>query len=176
MKLSAHQHLQISHDLRRASGRATPPLKGKLVQMANTHLAIARLKAVMQPMGKVFRGIGLQSLILFVMSALLLAIGVGQLRFRAWAGRWSVYWGVAGLVCVGLLVAISLLIISPAYGELFESAARLKPQTDGQTALGGLTSVFGGTFAVLSVIVYAPYPALMLLFFTRGRVRASMTG
>jgi hypothetical protein len=139
-----------------------------------------QLNAMMRPMAKVYRGIGLQSLILFVMSALLLAIGIGQLRFRAWAGRWSVYWGVAGLVCVGLLVAISLLVISPAYGELFESAARLKPQADGQPALppsmGGLTAVFGGTFAILSVIVYAPYPALMLLFFTRERVRASMTG
>jgi hypothetical protein len=138
-----------------------------------------QLNALMRPMAKVYGGLGLQSLILFVMSALLLAIGIGQLRFRAWAGRWSVYWGAAGLVCVGLLVAISLLVISPAYGELFESAARLKPQADGQPALppsmGGLTAVFGGTFAVLSVIVYAPYPALMLLFFTRDRVRASMT-
>jgi len=137
-----------------------------------------QVNALMRPMAKVYKGMGLQSLILFVMSALLLAIGIGQLRFRAWACRWSVYWGVAGLVCVGLLVAISLLIISPAYGELFESAARLKPQGDGQPVLppsaGGLSAVFGGTFAVLSVVVYAPYPALMLLFFTRERVRASM--
>jgi hypothetical protein len=43
MKFSAHQHLQISHNLRRASGRAVPPLKTKLLQMANTHLALARL-------------------------------------------------------------------------------------------------------------------------------------
>jgi hypothetical protein len=138
-----------------------------------------QLNTMMRPLAKVYRGVGLQSLILFVMSALLLAIGIGQLRFRAWACRWSVYWGVAGLVCVALLVVISLLIISPAYGEVFESAARLKPRTDGQPALpptmGGLSAVFGGTFAVLSVIVYAPYPALMLLFFTRDRVRASMT-
>jgi hypothetical protein len=139
-----------------------------------------QLSAMMAPMAKVYRGLGLQSLILFVMSALLLAIGIGQLRYRAWACRWSVYWGAAGLAGVALLVAISLLIISPAYGELFESAARLKPQTDGQPGLppsmGGLTAVFGGTFAILSVIVYAPYPALMLLFFRRDRVRASMTG
>src|SRR4051794_21348999 len=89
-----------------------------------------QLNAMMRPMAKVYRGLGLQSLILFVMSTLLLAIGIGQVRFRAWACRWSVYWGAAGLVCVALLVVISLLIISPAYGELFESAARLKPQAD----------------------------------------------
>jgi hypothetical protein len=46
--LSAAQHLQISHNLRRASGSAAPPLKGKLVQIANMHLAIARLKAATQ--------------------------------------------------------------------------------------------------------------------------------
>ena len=140
-----------------------------------------QVNAMMRPMAKAYRGVGLQSLITFVMSALLLAIGIGQLRYRAWAGRWSVYWGVAGLVCVGLIVAISLLIISPAYGELFESAARLNPKGEGQAPLppamgGGMAALFGGTFAVLAVILYAPYPALMLLFFTRPRVRASMTG
>ena len=134
-----------------------------------------QLNAMMRPMAKAYGGMGLQSLILFVMSALLLAIGIGQMRFRAWAARWSVYWGVAGLVSVGLLVAISLLIISPAYGELFETAARLNPKGDGQApSMGAMSAVFGGTFAVLCVVVYAPYPALMLLFFTRDRVRASM--
>src|SRR5437868_6500185 len=49
-----------------------------------------QLNGMMRPMAKVYRGVGIQSLILFVMSALLLAIGIGQLRFRAWACRWSV--------------------------------------------------------------------------------------
>jgi hypothetical protein len=140
----------------------------------------AEVAAMMQPMVKVYSGIGYESLILFVMSAALLVIGIGQLRFRAWACRWSVYWGVAGLVCVGLMVAISLLIISPAYADLFEAMGRLKPNADGGAELGAgmssLSAVFGGTFAVLCVILYAPYPALMLMFFTRERVRASMTG
>jgi hypothetical protein len=38
----------LSHNLRRASGRAALPLKNKLVQMANTRPAIARLKAATQ--------------------------------------------------------------------------------------------------------------------------------
>jgi hypothetical protein len=77
-----------------------------------------------------------------------------------------------------LLVAISMLIISPAYGELFDTLARLNPQGDGQAgmqSMSGLTTMFGGMFAVFSVIFYTPYPALMLLFFTRDHVRASMT-
>ena len=47
-KLRAHQHLQISHNLRKASGRVAPPLKSKLMQMANTHLARTRLEAKAQ--------------------------------------------------------------------------------------------------------------------------------
>jgi len=138
----------------------------------------AEMKAMMQPMAKVYQGMGLESAILFVMSALLLAIGIGQVRYRAWAQRWSVYWGAAGLVCVGLMVAISMLVIAPAYAEFFDSMAQLKPHGDGAApmpAMGPMAGMFGGTFAVMSVIVYAPYPALMLLFFTRDRVRASMT-
>ena len=115
---------------------------------------------MMGPMAKVYQASAYLSLILFVMSALLLAIGIGQLRFRAWAQRWSVYWGVAGLVCVGLMVAISLLVISPAYAEMFESMSRLKPQGGGQAAepgsMGGIGSSSAGTFAVMRVIFYAP--------------------
>ena len=111
----------------------------------------AEVTTMMQPMAKVYQGIGLQSAILFVMSALLLAIGIGQLRYRAWAQRWSVYWGVAGLACVGLMVAISLLIISPAYAEFFESMSHIKPQGGGQASvpsMGPMAGMFGGTFAV----------------------------
>jgi len=133
--------------------------------------------AMLEPMVRVYRGIGLQSAILFAMSALLLAIGIGQLRYRAWARRWSVYWGAAGLACVAAMVVISLLIISPAYAQVFEGLSQLKPEGDGQPmpSMGPLAGIFGGTFAVLCVIFYAPYPALMLMFFTRDRVRASMT-
>jgi hypothetical protein len=133
---------------------------------------------MMGPMVRIYRGIGLQSAILFLMSGLLLAIGIGQLRYRAWAQRWSVYWGAAGLVCVAAMVAISLLIISPAYAQFFEGLSHMKPQGEGQPqvpSMGPLAGIFGGTFAVMCVIFYAPYPALMLMFFTRDRVRASMT-
>ena len=62
---------------------------------------------------------------------------------------------------------------------MFDSLSRLKPTGDGQAAMpgsmSGFGSIFGGTFAVMTVIFYAPYPALMLLFFTRDHVRASMT-
>ena len=56
--------------------------------------------------------------------------------------------------------------------------SQVKPPGGGQAempSMGPLSGILGGTFAVISVVVYAPYPSLMLLFFTRDRVRASMT-
>jgi hypothetical protein len=159
-------------------GTAATQAMSSVGASANAEKA-AEMAAMAQPLAKVYRGIGVLSGILFVMSAMLLAIGIGQLRYRAWARRWSVYWGGAALGCVVVMVAISLLVISPAYGELFDTLSRLQPQGDGQAGMppqmSGLTTMFGGMFAVFSVLVYTPYPALMLLFFTRDHVRASMT-
>jgi hypothetical protein len=136
----------------------------------------AEVGALLHPVAQIYKGFGLESLILFVMSVLLLVIGIGQLRYRRWARSWSVYWGGAGLVGVALLVAISLLIISPGYAALMDAASQVKPaQSDAAGSMAGLGAVFGGTFAVISVLLYTPYPALMLLFFTRDHVRASMT-
>jgi len=135
----------------------------------------AELNAMVRPMAKILEGIGFQSLILFVMSALLLAIGIGQLRYRGWARRWSVYWAGTALACVGALAAISLLIISPGYAELFASAASLGKGAPDIGSMGSFNAWFGGTFAVMCVVIYTPFPGLMLLFFTREHVRASMT-
>jgi hypothetical protein len=136
----------------------------------------AELNAMLAPMARVYQGLGLESLILFLMSVLLLAIGIGQLRYRAWARRWSVYWAVAGLACVVLLVVISMVIVSPAYAALLDALSRIKPPNGEQMPqLGALSGMVGGVFAVIAIILYTPYPALMLLFFTREHVRASMT-
>lgn len=136
----------------------------------------AELNAMLAPMARVYQGLGLESLILFLMSVLLLAIGIGQLRYRAWARRWSVYWAVAGLACVVLLVVISMVIVSPAYADLLDALSRIKPPNGEQMPqLGALSGMVGGVFAVIAIILYTPYPALMLLFFTREHVRASMT-
>jgi len=136
----------------------------------------AELNAMLAPMARVYQGLGLESLILFLMSVLLLAIGIGQLRYRAWARRWSVYWAVAGLACVVLLVVISMVIVSPAYADLLDALSRIKPPNGEQMPqLGALSGMVAGVFAVIAFILYTPYPALMLLFFTREHVRASMT-
>jgi hypothetical protein len=158
-------------------GTLASSASGGMGNMVNDGDKAAEINAMVAPMARIFQGLALESLILFLMSALLLAIGIGQLRYRAWARRWSVYWAVAGLACVVLLVVISMLIVSPAYADLLDGLSRIKPP-NGEAPmpqLGSLSGLVGGVFAITAVILYTPYPALMLLFFTREHVRASMT-
>ena len=58
-------------------------------------------------LSSMYLGMGAISAILSVMSALLIALGIGQLRYRAWAAVWSVRWGV---VALGAVVVMAILM------------------------------------------------------------------
>jgi hypothetical protein len=127
-------------------------------------------------MATMYMAIGIQSLVLTLMSALLLAIGVGQVRYRAWAGRWSVYWaGVALVVLVGMVV-LSFAVIGPAYQRMMETIAKSSPSGAMPSGFAGsMGTMFGGMSGVMTVLFYAPYPILLLIFFTRDHIRAAMS-
>jgi hypothetical protein len=128
--------------------------------------------AIFDFMKSIYLGIGLHGLILTVMSALLLAIGIGQLRYRAWARTFTVYWSIAALAAIVGMIAINMAVIGPAYARLLEMAAR---GTKGIDSAGqAMGAFFGGAYSIFLVIFYAPYPILMLAFFRRPRVRLAM--
>ncbi len=133
------------------------------------------MKQALSFMGTIYTAIGIQGLILTVMSALLLAIGIGQLRYRRWAGAWSVYWGGLALVSLAGMVAMYFLMIGPAYQKFFDMISRATPSGAMPTQLSGsIANIFGGTSSAMMVLFYAPYPILLLIFFTREQIRASM--
>jgi hypothetical protein len=132
-------------------------------------------RAILQAMKAIYGGLGAMSFILSVMSGLLLAVGIGQLRYREWARRWSVYWSIAALVSLGVMVGIQMGVIGPGYRSMFDAMANLPGKHGGPPVdLSALSWLFGGAFAFSSVLFYAPYPILMLIFFSRDRVRAAM--
>ncbi|MCC6749174.1 MAG: hypothetical protein IT371_16045 [Deltaproteobacteria bacterium] len=133
------------------------------------------VRAMMDQIGSIYTVIGAQSLVFSAMSGLLLAIGIGQLRYRRWACRWSVYWGYAALAVLAGVIVLSLTVVGPAYARMIETLAKHSPS--GAIPAGfssGMASIFGGTSAILMIVFYAPYPILMLLFFNRDRIRAAM--
>jgi hypothetical protein len=119
------------------SGLAAPVMS-KVGQLAPEGDSKAReLQSMMSLMATVYTAIGIQGLALTIMSALLLAIGVGQLRYREWAGRWSVYWAGLALVVLAGMVALSFLLIGPAYQKMFETGGRAPPRGPHPPPQGG---------------------------------------
>lgn len=131
----------------------------------------AEADLILHSFKQIYGGIGGIGLILLVMSALLLAIGIGQIRYKSWARPWTVYWSQAALLSVIGMIAISLMVIGPGYRDMFSAAAA---KNGAAPDMGAFASIFGGTFSGLFVFFYAPYPVLLLAFFTREKVRDAM--
>jgi len=124
----------------------------------------------MRMLSSMYLGMGLVSAILSVMSALLLALGIGQLRYRRWAAVWSVRWGV---VALGAIVVMAILM-TRTMGSTFGSIGALAQNPNPQAA-HTVGSMIGGVYAAMMTLFYSPYPILMLVYFSRERVRAAMT-
>ena len=116
-----------------------------------------------------------QSAIFILLSGGLLIIGIGQLRYRRWARSTSVYWGIAGMVVLGVVVLVNRLIVAPAGRELFDTLAR-SSKGSFESMLGSMMgSMFTSSwFTIVTVILYAPYPLLLLWFFTRPAIHDAM--
>lgn len=138
---------------------------------------LEEMRPMMQAMKTVYTGFGLQGVILLSMSIWLLVLGIGQMRYRAWACRQSVTWGLAALVALAAMVAIAVVIVGPAYKQMFEAIAHAAPHTGDVAPTkmpSGMGTMLGGSMAAMMVIFYAPYPILMIAMFSRDHVRAAM--
>jgi magnesium-transporting ATPase (P-type) len=112
---------------------------------------------------------GAMSAILLVMSATLLALGIGQLRYRAWAAVWTIRWGI---VAIGSIVVMAILVSQMFSGTLFSALAQNNP--DAAAGAHQVGRMFGAVYAGMVVLFYSPYPIMLIAFFTRARVRAAM--
>src|SRR5947209_6010974 len=83
----------------------------------------AEMAPMLQAMKSVYTGLGLQGVIFLAMSIWLLVLGIGQLRYRVWACRQSVTWGLAALIALGVMVVISLVLVGPAHTQMVEAMA-----------------------------------------------------
>jgi hypothetical protein len=119
----------------------------------------------------------LESLVFLAMSGFLLALGIGQVGYRRWAARHTPLWAFVALVVLGLMCLVSVFVLGPIYRNAVTSMGRqLGPGVDMLPAAAGWTStVFAGTSIAMMVFLFAPYPVLLLAFFSRPAVRAAMT-
>jgi hypothetical protein len=138
--------------------RHAPPSGGAAEQQA------------LEMMSRMYLMMGWVSAILLVMSATLLALGIGQLRYRAWAAVWTVRWGIVALGCV---VVMAILMSRMFSGGFFDMLAQKSP--DAAVGARQVERMFGAIYAGMTVLFYSPYPILLIAFFSRARVRAAMS-
>ena len=117
-----------------------------------------------------------QSGIWLFMSAALLGIGVGQLRYRRWARRATVVWAAVALVSLVGFILVWYLYIAPSMKGFYEALAQQVPSGSiEETTNRWMASLMGGPLIwILTALVYAPYPLLLLIYFTRDKVKAAM--
>lgn len=128
-------------------------------------------RVMVEALGSIYTAIGVMSLMIMAMSGWLLGIGIGQVKYRRWAQKQSVIWGIAGLVSVFIFCLFYFLWIGPAYTGMFEAFG----DDRAAAAISGAASFFVGTGgAVFTVLFYSPYPILMIIFFKKPRVIEAM--
>jgi hypothetical protein len=127
--------------------------------------------AAMAMLSHLYTAMGVVGLILLVMSIALLVIGIGELRYRRWAAVWSVRWGV---VALGATIVMAILTSTMFGSGFFEGLATANPNADAAAARTAGRFI-GIVYGAMCVLFYAPYPILLMVFFSRPHVRAAMT-
>lgn len=130
---------------------------------------------IMTHMGEAYFWQGVQGIVLALVSAVLLPIGIGQVRYRRWARHWTIYWSWLALATLVGLIVLSFVVIAPAFREMLDAVAD-SSVSDAHPLVfpRGLGGVVGAGMSVTLLVFYAPYPILLLIYFTRDRVRAAM--
>jgi hypothetical protein len=109
----------------------------------------------------------IQSLAFVGMSVWLIAIGVGQRRYRAWAARQSVIWGVVALVVLVGAFLVAVLVTGPAAERMMEA---MSAHSGVRNPMGAFTRVAG----ILGVLFYLPYPIILIAAFRKPATIAAM--
>lgn len=104
------------------------------------------------------------ALALLLMSIALMVIGFGQRRYRRWARRASVGWGVLGLLLLATAIGYSYAVVQPAWEAVLDGALT-----------GGAEGSSPGWSGVLKYVLFVPYPIAMILVFAGSRVGRAMS-
>jgi len=137
------------------------------------------LTRITELMSRAYLAYGVQAAIVLTMSVWLIVLGVGQRRYRRWATRQTIVWSVVAVVVLVLMVCLSVLVIVPATDGVLSMVRALGVEhiSPLQAHFGhGRWITFGGRkSAIIMVLLYAPYPFLLLSYFTRRETKAVMT-
>jgi len=120
------------------------------------HAVIAGVVLLVAALGRPFPGRHHTADLLFWfqvgMTVVLAALAFGQLNYWAWARKWSMVWGAAGLTAFATTSAVLAMMDAPVRQALVQSRLGLA-----------------------MLLCLSPYPFLVVIAFSRETVAAAMT-
>jgi hypothetical protein len=106
---------------------------------------------------------------MLLFSLALIGIGWGLYKRQAWSRPASLLWGAAALAFIPFQIWVQTAIIQPRMREMMLQAftdANLPP-----AFLQSMLSAQGGITVVFTVLVYAPFPVVLLILMGRSSAR-----
>jgi hypothetical protein len=135
----------------------------------------AKVREMLEHVGTFYTAFGLQGVVFLVMSLFLLVVGIGQARYRRWARGQTMVWSTAALLVLAGVVVMNFMVIGPAYERMLEVMTKSIPSGAMPVELSSkLSSMIGGSMGVGTLLMYAPYPIVMMIYFRRDSVKAAM--
>ncbi|MBW2731372.1 MAG: hypothetical protein JRH20_03205 [Deltaproteobacteria bacterium] len=114
---------------------------------------------------------------LALMSLALFMISLGQLRYRPWARPWTLGWACGGLLVLFAIGWIEVLWVHPN-SVILQTALDAAAQGGGHQAqlMAMVTGIMTGSvvLALAKLLLYLPYPIILLIYFTRQRVKTAL--
>jgi hypothetical protein len=99
----------------------------------------------------------------FIISAFLLAAGIGLLQLKPWARQLSIGYGIYSLIMIPVGSVVNFIYIAR---PMLEQAQHQQGPAAAGAAVGAIGSIIGGLFGLI-------YPVLLLIFMTRPKVVAA---
>lgn len=137
-----------------------------------------KVKKGVQQMTVLMRVMGYHGLVFAIMSIFLLIIGIGQVRYKGWARRWSVAWSLIALSILVGSTLVCVFIVGPAYHGFMGLVSITGGQSPMEQAFMAASTptdkYLGLTMALAVITLYAPYPVLQWIFFSQPKVKVAM--
>lgn len=110
----------------------------------------------------------INSLLFIAMSVWLILLGVGQRRYRAWAARQSVIWGILGLAVVVSMIVVYFTITGPAAQRMMDQMTLYSGAHNPMRGVMSWAGLFGMVF-------YLPWPIILIVTFRKPAVVSAMS-
>ncbi|MFO0745397.1 MAG: hypothetical protein U1F43_06955 [Myxococcota bacterium] len=107
------------------------------------------------------------AVVMLAMSVWLIFIGIGQRRYRGWARSSSFIWGALGLAILAAHFAWQVLVLGPVLDRFI---AQISTGSAAGSMVGGMTR----TLTLASLVLYVPYPIILMVWSRKPHIVTAM--